>query len=93
LCKCLSGMVSYFILLCFQFSPAHFSGAKLVRDAFDLAKEKIKEGNRKGAIIFIDELDAIGSFIVSQFNVFDIGHADHPFSRYKAFWRRAVGRP
>jgi 26S proteasome regulatory subunit T5 len=32
----------------------------LVRDAFDLAKEKIKEGNRKGAIIFIDELDAIG---------------------------------
>jgi hypothetical protein len=23
-------------------------GAKLVRDAFDLAKEKIKEGNRKG---------------------------------------------
>jgi len=36
-------------------------GAKLVRDAFDLAREKIKEGNRKGAIIFIDELDAIGT--------------------------------
>jgi len=36
-------------------------GAKLVRDAFDLAKEKIKEGERKGAIIFIDELDAIGT--------------------------------
>ena len=36
-------------------------GAKLVRDAFELAREKIKEGNRKGAIIFIDELDAIGT--------------------------------
>ena len=31
-------------------------GAKLVRDAFSLAKEK------KPAIIFIDELDAIGTF-------------------------------
>jgi len=31
-------------------------GAKLVRDAFALAKEKAP------AIIFIDELDAIGSF-------------------------------
>lgn len=30
-------------------------GAKLVRDAFDLAKEKAP------AIIFIDELDAIGT--------------------------------
>ncbi len=39
------------------------TGAKLVRDAFELAKEKIKEGNRKGAIIFIDELDAIGAAI------------------------------
>ncbi len=36
-------------------------GAKLVRDAFDLAKEKIKAEGRKGAIIFIDELDAIGT--------------------------------
>merc|ERR1712070_982374 len=36
-------------------------GAKLVRDAFDLAREKIKNGDRKGAIIFIDELDAIGT--------------------------------
>lgn len=34
-------------------------GAKLVRDAFELAKEKGK--NRGGAIIFIDEVDAIGS--------------------------------
>lgn len=36
-------------------------GAKLIRDAFELAKEKIKEENRAGAIIFIDELDAIGT--------------------------------
>jgi len=52
-------------------------GAKLVRDAFELAKEKIKSGkfleqnhyimissslgNKSGAIIFIDELDAIGT--------------------------------
>lgn len=36
-------------------------GAKLVRDAFELAKEKIKTGNKSGAIIFIDELDAIGT--------------------------------
>lgn len=36
-------------------------GAKIVRDAFDLAKEKIKKEGRKGAIIFIDELDAIGT--------------------------------
>lgn len=36
-------------------------GAKLVRDAFELAKEKIKEGGVEGAIIFIDELDAIGT--------------------------------
>lgn len=43
-------------------------GAKLVRDAFDLAKEKIKEGNRKGAIIFIDELDSIGSTLLSLLN-------------------------
>ena len=34
-------------------------GAKLVRDAFELAKEKGK--GRGGAIIFIDEVDAIGS--------------------------------
>ena len=36
-------------------------GAKLVRDAFDLAKEKINKEGRKGAIIFIDELDSIGT--------------------------------
>lgn len=36
-------------------------GAKLVRDAFDLAKEKIAKEGRKGAVIFIDELDAIGT--------------------------------
>jgi 26S proteasome regulatory subunit T5 len=36
-------------------------GAKLIRDAFDLAKEKITKENRKGAIIFIDEIDAIGT--------------------------------
>jgi len=34
-------------------------GAKMVRDAFDLAKEKCKD--RNGAIIFIDEIDAIGT--------------------------------
>jgi len=34
-------------------------GAKMVRDAFDLAKEKCKD--RGGAIIFIDEIDAIGT--------------------------------
>merc|ERR1719253_2088050 len=36
-------------------------GAKLVRDAFELAKEKTKAGGKGGAIIFIDELDAIGT--------------------------------
>lgn len=36
-------------------------GAKLVRDAFDLAKEKVTSDNRGGAIIFIDEIDAIGT--------------------------------
>ena len=36
-------------------------GAKLVRDAFKLAKEKVQEENRGGAIIFIDELDAVGT--------------------------------
>mmetsp|Transcript_5130 Transcript_5130/g.6977 ORF Transcript_5130/g.6977 Transcript_5130/m.6977 type:complete len:476 (-) Transcript_5130:378-1805(-) len=35
-------------------------GAKLIRDAFELAKEKIKKG-AAGAIIFIDEIDAIGT--------------------------------
>ena len=34
-------------------------GAKMIRDAFDLAKEKGK--SRGGAIIFIDEIDAIGA--------------------------------
>ncbi|CAM9717116.1 unnamed protein product [Phaeothamnion confervicola] len=36
-------------------------GAKLVRDAFELAKDKCKDQNKGGAIIFIDELDAIGT--------------------------------
>ncbi|CAM9238550.1 unnamed protein product, partial [Hapterophycus canaliculatus] len=36
-------------------------GAKLVRDAFELAKEKCKDQQKGGAIIFIDELDAIGT--------------------------------
>merc|ERR1719498_726675 len=36
-------------------------GAKLVRDAFALAKEKTKSGGKGGAIIFIDDLDAIGT--------------------------------
>jgi ATP-dependent 26S proteasome regulatory subunit len=35
-------------------------GAKLVRDAFALAKEKAP------AIIFIDELDAIGKFFIKD---------------------------
>ena len=35
-------------------------GAKLVRDAFELAREKLEDGSYKGAI-FIDELDAIGT--------------------------------
>lgn len=34
-------------------------GAKMVRDAFELAKEKAKD--KGGAIIFIDEIDAIGT--------------------------------
>ena len=34
-------------------------GAKMVRDAFDLARDKSKD--RGGAIIFIDEIDAIGT--------------------------------
>ena len=37
-------------------------GARLVRDAFALAKEKVKANKDfGGAIIFIDELDAIGT--------------------------------
>lgn len=36
-------------------------GAKLIRDAFELAKEKIEEGTSAGAILFIDEIDAIGT--------------------------------
>jgi len=36
-------------------------GAKLIRDAFELAKEKINDGTSDGAIIFIDEIDAIGT--------------------------------
>merc|ERR1712087_16960 len=36
-------------------------GAKLIRDAFELAKSKIKQGVSSGAILFIDEIDAIGT--------------------------------
>jgi len=36
-------------------------GAKMIRDAFEMAKEKIKQGTHSGAIIFIDEIDAIGT--------------------------------
>lgn len=36
-------------------------GAKLIRDAFELAKEKIQDGTSQGAILFIDEIDAIGT--------------------------------
>lgn len=36
-------------------------GAKLIRDAFELAKEKIEAGVAEGAILFIDEIDAIGT--------------------------------
>lgn len=36
-------------------------GAKLIRDAFELAKEKIQAGVNEGAILFIDEIDAIGT--------------------------------
>jgi 26S proteasome regulatory subunit T5 len=36
-------------------------GAKLIRDAFEMAKEKIDSGVSDGAIIFIDEIDAIGT--------------------------------
>jgi len=36
-------------------------GAKLIRDAFELAKSKIEKGISAGAILFIDEIDAIGT--------------------------------
>eukprot|EP00567_Pseudictyota_dubia_P017317 CAMPEP_0197444094 /NCGR_PEP_ID=MMETSP1175-20131217/9664_1 /TAXON_ID=1003142 /ORGANISM="Triceratium dubium, Strain CCMP147" /LENGTH=473 /DNA_ID=CAMNT_0042974819 /DNA_START=148 /DNA_END=1569 /DNA_ORIENTATION=+ len=36
-------------------------GAKMVRDAFDFAKEKLQGGEAEGAIMFIDEIDAIGT--------------------------------
>jgi len=36
-------------------------GAKLIRDAFELAKSKIEKGVSAGAILFIDEIDAIGT--------------------------------
>jgi 26S proteasome regulatory subunit T5 len=35
-------------------------GAKLIRDAFELANAKIEQGVSAGAILFIDEIDAIG---------------------------------
>jgi 26S proteasome regulatory subunit T5 len=36
-------------------------GSKMVRDAFELAREKIRTEGKNGAIIFIDEIDAIGT--------------------------------
>eukprot|EP00957_Ditylum_brightwellii_P100719 7676303-Ditylum_brightwellii.AAC.1 len=36
-------------------------GSKMVRDVFDMAKDKLKNGNKEGAIIFVDEIDAIGT--------------------------------
>ena len=42
-------------------------GAKLVRDAFDLAKEKINKEGRSGAIIFIDELGTCMRYILVVF--------------------------
>jgi 26S proteasome regulatory subunit T5 len=33
----------------------------MVRQAFEIAKQKIKDGETEGAILFIDELDAIGT--------------------------------
>jgi len=36
-------------------------GSKMVREAFELAKKTIKSGKSTGAIMFIDELDAIGT--------------------------------
>lgn len=36
------------------------TGAKRVRDLFEKARESIKSGKKKAAIIFIDEIDAIG---------------------------------
>jgi 26S proteasome regulatory subunit T5 len=35
-------------------------GSKMVREAFELAKETVKSKKSSGAILFIDELDAIG---------------------------------
>jgi ATP-dependent Zn protease len=43
-------MENSLVILCF-----HLTGAKMIRDAFALAREK------GAAIIFIDELDAIGT--------------------------------
>ena len=36
-------------------------GSKMVREAFELAKQTVKSGKSSGAIMFIDELDAIGT--------------------------------
>ena len=48
-------------------------GAKLVRDAFALAKEKAP------AIIFIDELDAIGTKVCNCHRVANITYRTYPF--------------
>lgn len=49
-------------------------GAKMVRDAFALAKEKAEkdkaEKGKGSAIIFIDELDAIGTKVCNNVHIF-----------------------
>lgn len=54
-------------------------GAKLVRDAFALAKEKAP------AIIFIDELDAIGNFLIKVLFLKEEAFAILISNRNKAF--------
>lgn len=55
------GALCVFRFQCFLFIALSGDGAKMIRDAFELAKDKIQKEGRKGAIIFIDELDAIGT--------------------------------
>ena len=59
-------------------------GAKLVRDAFALAKEKAP------AIIFIDELDAIGTKVCFEFHLstFSLCCFRHFYNIYELFFQR-----